>query len=58
MGYMDLSGYYNLNFSLSKHHGYSLTEIENLYPYERDIYVTLLMNFIKEQQEEMNRKHG
>jgi len=40
---------------LLQHHKYSLTEIENLIPWERDIYVSLLVAYIKEEQE---RKKG
>ena len=34
-----------------QHHKYSLTEIENMLPWERDIYVALLVNYIKEENE-------
>ncbi len=30
-----------------QHHKYSLTEIENLMPFERDIYVEMLINHIE-----------
>ena len=30
-------------------HNYSLTEIENLYPWERDIYVTLVRGYVDEE---------
>ena len=39
---MDLENYYKLNFALMQYHKYSLTEIENLMPWERDVYVALL----------------
>jgi hypothetical protein len=39
------------SFSLVQHHKYSLTEIENLIPFERDIYVNMLINFLKELKE-------
>ena len=50
-------------FSLMQHHKYSLTELENLMPWERDIYVDMLVTFLKEQeekrkQEEANRQYG
>ena len=35
-------------FSLSQHHKWSLTEIENLIIFERDIYVQMLINYIEE----------
>tara|TARA_R110000868_G_scaffold298903_2_gene559073 strand:- start:11142 stop:11324 length:183 start_codon:yes stop_codon:yes gene_type:complete len=50
MVHMDLENYYQLNFSLMQYHKYSLTEIENLIPWERDIYVSLLKNHIEEEE--------
>ena len=41
-----------------QHHNYSLSDVENMMPWERDIYVQMLVEFIKEQnkkQEEKNR---
>ena len=32
-----------------QHHKYSLTELEEMMPFERDIYITLLGEFIKEE---------
>ena len=34
-----------------QHHKYSLTELENMLPFEREIYVQLLMNYLKEELE-------
>jgi hypothetical protein len=39
-----------------QHHKYSLTEIENMVPWERDIYVSLLVNYIKEENERQREK--
>ena len=36
-----------------QHHKYSLTEIENMMPWERDIYVDMLITWIKEQNEKL-----
>ena len=47
---MNLESYYRLNFSLIQYHKYSLTEIENLIPWERDIYVELLKNHLEEEK--------
>jgi hypothetical protein len=47
---MDLENYFKLNFSLMQYHKYSLTEIENLIPWERDIYVELLKQHIDEEE--------
>lgn len=47
---MDLEYYYTLNFSLMQYHKYSLTEIENMIPWERDIYVVMLKNHLDEER--------
>jgi hypothetical protein len=53
------------NFSLMQHHKYSLTELENMLPWEREIYVDMLITWIKEEKEriraeqaEMAQKQG
>jgi len=39
-----------------QHHKYSLTEIENMIPWERDIYVDMLITYIKEENERRKRE--
>ena len=46
-----LANMYQLNFALMQHHNYSLTELDEMIPFERDIYVTLLKNYLEEQEE-------
>jgi len=41
-----------------QHHKYSLTEIENLIPFERDIYVSLLNQFLEEEYERLRDSAG
>ena len=36
---------------MMQHHKYSLTEIENMIPWERQIYITLLIEHVKEETE-------
>lgn len=45
----NLANYYTMNFQLIQHHKYSLSEIEEMMPWEREIYMTLLSEFIKEE---------
>lgn len=40
-----------------QHHKYSLTELDNMLPYERDIYVALLIQHLEE-EEERHKKQG
>ena len=51
MAYMDLESYFKLNFALMQYHKYSLTEIENMMPWERDIYVALLQQHLEEEEQ-------
>jgi hypothetical protein len=37
-----------------QHHKYSLTELEEMIPFEREIYIKLLLNYLKEEEERIN----
>ena len=39
-----------------QHHNYSLSELENMMPWEREIYVGLLMEYIKEENERIEKE--
>ena len=54
----NLEAYYRINFSLMQYHKYSLTELENMMPWERDIYTTLLKQYIEEQNLKNQQKQG
>ena len=41
-----------------QHHKYSLTEIENMIPWEREIYVDMLINYIKEENEKQKQEQA
>ena len=51
LSHEDLESYYRINFALMQYHKYSLTEIENMMPWEREIYLSLLENHIREDEE-------
>lgn len=50
MSYNDLSNHYRLNFQLVQHHKYSLVELESMIPFERDIYVDMLLQHLEEEK--------
>jgi len=50
MVHIDLENYYQLNFSLVQYHKWSLSEIETLIPWERDVYVSLLKAHLEEEK--------
>ena len=53
LGHENLQNHYVTNFNLMQHHKYSLTELDNMIPFEREIYVTLLIQHIKEENERL-----
>lgn len=40
-----------------QYHNYSLTEIENMIPFERDIYVSMLTKFLEEEKQRLERNN-
>ena len=38
------------------HYNYSLTELDNMMPWEREIYVAMLRNYIEEENERLKQQ--
>ena len=38
---------------MMQHHKYSLTELENMIPWGREIYLTLLIKYLEEENEKI-----
>ena len=45
-----LMNHYKTNFALMQHHKYSLTELDNMYPFEREIYTAMLVKHLEEEK--------
>jgi len=41
---------------MMQHHNYSLTELENMIPWEREIYLGLLMKYLEEEKERIQEE--
>ena len=39
-----------------QHHKYSLEQLDNMMPWEKEIYITMLSNYIKEENEKRRRE--
>ena len=39
-----------------QHHNYSLSDLENMMPWEREIYVDMLLEHIKEENKKMRER--
>ena len=42
---------------MMQHHNYSLEELENMVPWEREIYIGLLMNYLQDEKEQMEQEN-
>lgn len=45
-----------VNFNLMQRHGYSLSELEGMIPWEREIYLQMLVNYLEEKNKQT--EHG
>jgi len=41
---------------MMQHHNYSLTELDDMMPWEREIYVGMLIEYIKEEEERIKQE--
>ena len=48
--------YYKINFQLMQHHNYSLSEIEMMMPWEREVYLTMLMEHLRDEEERQRQQ--
>ena len=42
---------------MMQHHNYSLSELEEMLPWEREIYIGLLLKFIEDEKEARDREN-
>jgi hypothetical protein len=52
MSHEELTSYMQTNFALIKFHNYTLEDLENMVPWEREVYIILVENWIKEQNDQ------
>ena len=58
MAHTNLESYYKINFALMQHHKYSLTDLENMIPWEREVYLTLRQQYIEEENLKAQQQNG
>ena len=56
--YDNLRNYYRTNFALMQHHKYSLSELDGMIPWEREIYITMLSQYIEEENEKIKQRNA
>ena len=58
LSHESVQNYYSINFQLVQHHKYSLAEIESMMPWEREVYIQLLLNHLEEEKERYRRQQS
>lgn len=53
----NLANYYRMNFALLQYHKYSLQDIENMIPFEREIYIAMLIKHLEEEKARLERQN-
>ena len=56
MSHETLIGYYRMNFAMMQHHKYSLAELEDMIPWEREVYLTLFLEWVKEEEQRIDQQ--
>jgi len=51
-----LENFYKTNFLLMQEHQYSLTELENMMPWEREIYIAMLIEHLQKKTDKLKEK--
>jgi|TARA_R110002153_G_scaffold272904_1_gene442417 hypothetical protein len=51
LSHTNLGNYYQTVFAMVQHHKYSISDVEGLLPYERDLYFGMLVDHIEKQNE-------
>lgn len=46
----NLYNFYKMNFALMQYHKYNLNDLESMVPYEREIYVAMLIQYLEEEK--------
>lgn len=50
-----LTNYYKINFILMQHHKYSISDLENMLVWEREIFISQLESYIIEENERLEK---
>lgn len=53
----NLHNFYKLNFALMQYHKYSLQDIENMIPFEREVYIAMLIQYLEEEKLRLQKQN-
>lgn len=58
MSHNSLSNYYEIIFNMNKYHNFATHAIENMFPFERDLYFDMIVSDMEKQQTEASKQKG
>tara|TARA_A100001201_G_C4090519_1_gene201885 strand:+ start:1758 stop:1949 length:192 start_codon:yes stop_codon:yes gene_type:complete len=58
LSHESLGNHFQTNFALMQHHKYSLTELDNMIPFERKFYVAMLIDYIEKENERIRQQNA
>jgi len=56
LAHENLYNYYKMNFAMKQYHNYDIDMLENMIPFEREIYVSLLLNYLEEEKNRLESR--
>ncbi len=54
----NLMNLFKTNFAMVQHHKYSFTEIESMMPWERDVYIQMLVEHVEKENERIRQEQA
>lgn len=58
LSHIDLFLFYKVQFALIQHHKYSKVDLDNMAPFEREVFHTLLEDHLKDVEQRRNENRG
>ena len=55
---MELESYFRINFALLQFHKWPIGDVENMIPWEREVYLSLLQQYIEEENLKAQQQSG
>lgn len=51
-----LHNFYKMNFALAQYHKYTFYDLDNMIPFEREIYVAMLIQYLEEEKQRLAKE--
>lgn len=45
-----------MNFALMQYHKYKIDDLENMIPFEREVYINMLIQFLEEEKQRLQQQ--